>query len=388
MPFSVVDLSELPENQQTQAIEATAASLQSSLNLSTGSLLRVVLFQLGRQPSRLLTIIHHLVVDGVSWRILLEDLQTAYLQLSQGQEIQLPAKTTSFKQWAESLREYAQSPLVQSELDYWLSQPYQQISPLPVDLNGENTEATGASVSVALTPQETQALLQEVPCAYQTQINDVLLTALVQAFYQWTGKNTLLVDLEGHGREDIIDSVDLSRTVGWFTTIFPVVLDLGQAVELGEALKTIKEQLRSIPNRGINYGILRYLSNDQRLESLPQAEVKFNYLGQFDQVLSESSIFRPAQESTGKMQTQQGNRNCLLEVNGLIVGGQLRLDWTYSKALHQQATVEKLAQGFIEALRSLIVHCQSPNACGFTPSDFPQMQFSQQELDQLMAELG
>lgn len=388
-PFLVVDLSELPKNQQAEAIEATAASLQSSLNLSTGPLLRVVIFQLGRQqPSRLLTIIHHLVVDGVSWRILLEDLQTAYLQLGQGQEIQLPAKTTSLKQWAESLREYAQSPLVRSELDYWLSQLHEQISPLPVDLNGENTEATGASVSVALTPQETQALLQEVPCAYQTQINDVLLTALVQAFYQWTGKNTLLVDLEGHGREDIIDRVDLSRTVGWFTTIFPVVLDLGQTVELGEALKTIKEQLRSIPNRGINYGILRYLSNDERLESLPQAEVKFNYLGQFDRVLSESSTFCPAQESTGPMHSHQGNRNCLLEVNGLIVGGQLRLDWTYSKALHQQATVEKLAQGFIEALRSLIVHCQLPNASGYTPSDFPQMQFSQQELDRLMAELG
>ncbi|HCF30473.1 MAG TPA: non-ribosomal peptide synthetase, partial [Cyanobacteria bacterium UBA11049] len=329
-PFSVVDLSKLPENQQAEAIEATAASLQSSLNLSTGPLLRVVLFQLGRQqPSRLLTIIHHLVVDGVSWRILLEDLQTAYLQLSQGQEIQLAAKTTSFKQWAESLREYAQSRLVQSELDYWLSQPHKQISLLPVDLNGENTEASAASISVALTPQETQALLQEVPSAYQTQINDVLLTALVQAFYQWTGNNTLLVDLEGHGREDIIDRVDLSRTVGWFTTIFPVVLDLGQTVEPGEALKTIKEQLRSIPNRGINYSILRYLSNDERLESLPQAEVKFNYLGQFDLVLSESSIFRPAQESTGPMHSQQGNRNCLLEVNGLIVGGQLRLDWTY-----------------------------------------------------------
>jgi non-ribosomal peptide synthase protein (TIGR01720 family) len=167
-----------------------------------------------------------------------------------------------------------------------------------------------------------------------------------------------------------------------------VILDLEQTVDLGKALKTIKEQLRNIPNRGINYGVLSYLSNDERLQSLPQAEVKFNYLGQFDQVLSESSIFRPAQESTGSMQSQQGIRNCLLEVNGLIVGGQLRLDWTYSKALHQQATVEKLAQWFIGALRSLIVHCQSPNAGGFTPSDFPQMQFSQQELNQLMAELS
>jgi non-ribosomal peptide synthase protein (TIGR01720 family) len=389
-PFSVVDLSDISENQQRQAIEATAAALQSSLNLSTGLPLRVVLFQLGRQqPGRLLTIIHHLVVDGVSWRILLEDLQTAYLQLSQGQEIQLPTKTTSLKQWAEKLREYAQSLLVQSELDYWLGQPYEQISPLPIDFpNNDNTEASSASVSVALTPQETQFLLQEVPSVYQTQVNDVLLTALIQTFYQWTGKNSLLIDLEGHGREDIIEHIDLSRTVGWFTTIFPVILDLGKTVEIDEVLRTIKEQLRNIPNQGINYGVLRYLSNDKQLQTLPQAEVKFNYLGQFDRVISELSIFKPAQESTGSMQSQQGNRNCLLEVNGLIVGGQLRLNWIYSQALHQQATVEKLAQGFIEALRSLISHCQSPNAGGFTPSDFPQMQFSQQELDQLIVELG
>ncbi len=383
-PFTVVDLSALPLSQQQQAIETTAATLQTSLNLS-GQLVRVVLFQLGmQQPSRLLAIAHHLVIDGVSWRILLEDLQTAYQQLSNGQTIQLPAKTTSFKQWAEQLQKYAQSSDVELERDYWLSQA--SLQPLPVDFpNGENIEATAATVSVTLSPQETQVLLQEVPAAYQTQINDILLTALVQAFSQWTGVNSLFIDLEGHGREDIIPNIDLSRTIGWFTTIFPVHLHLEANSAPETALKTIKEQLRSIPHRGINYGVLRYLRQDEGLQAMPQAEVKFNYLGQFDQVLS---IFQSASESSGVTQSPRGKRNCLLEINGLIERNQLRLNWTYSQAIHQQATITKLAEDFIRALRSLIAHCQSPNAGGYTPTDFPQMQFSQQELDSLIAELN
>jgi amino acid adenylation domain-containing protein/non-ribosomal peptide synthase protein (TIGR01720 family) len=391
-PFSIIDISNLPAHEQRQSIEAKANVLQTSLNLSNGPLVQVALFQLGgNQPYRLLIIIHHLAVDGVSWRILLEDLQTAYQQLIRGEKIQLPAKTTSVKQWTKKLQEYANLANVNSEINYWLSQSYQNIFPLPVDVsNGENTVASATTVSVSLPQAETASLLHEVPTAYQTQINDILLTALVQTFKQWTGHSSLLVNLEGHGREDILENVDLSRTVGWFTTIFPVLLDISAAFDPGEVLKTVKEQLRSIPFKGINYGVLRYLSEQsiaEKLKALPQPEVTFNYLGQFDQVISETSMFRPAAESTGETQSPRGNRNCLLEVNGLIVGGNLRLDWTYSKALHQQATVEKLAQGFIEALRSLIVHCQSPNAGGFTPSDFPQMQFSQQELDELMAEL-
>ncbi|BAY23348.1 amino acid adenylation domain protein [Calothrix sp. NIES-2100] len=390
IPFAIIDLSNLPEPEQRKAIEAKANALQASLKLS--QLVQVALFRLGEnQPYRLLIIIHHLAVDGVSWRILLEDLQTVYQQIIQGKRHQFPAKTTSIKHWAEKLQKYANLDNVNSEINYWLSQPYQNISPLPVDFpNGENTVASACTVSVSLSQTETTSLLNEVPTVYQTQINDILLTALVQTFKQWTGNSSLLINLEGHGREDILENVDLSRTVGWFTTIFPVILDITAAFNPGEALKTVKEQLRSIPHKGINYGVLRYLSEKsiaEKLKALPQPEVTFNYLGQFDQVISETSMFRPATESTGTTQSLRGKRHCLLEVNGLIVGGKLRLDWTYSKALHQPATVEKLAQGFIEALRSLIVHCQSPHAGGFTPSDFPQMQFSQQELDELMAEI-
>lgn len=392
-PFSIIDLSDLPDSEQIQAIEIKANELQASLNLSQGKLVQVALFKLGgNQPHRLLIIIHHLAVDGVSWRILLEDLQTAYQQIYQGDQIQLPAKTTSIKQWAEKLQEYANSEAVKSDINYWLHQSNQNISPLPVDYpNGENTVASACTVSVSLTQEETASLLYEVPATYQTQINDILLTALVQTFQQWTDNSSLLVNLEGHGREDILENLDLSRTVGWFTTIYPVLLDITAVFEPGEALKTVKEQLRSIPHKGINYGVLRYLGKKsiaEKLQALSQAEVTFNYLGQFDQVLSETSMFKPAAESTGNNQSPRGSRSCLIEVNSLIVGRQLRLNWTYSKALHQQTTVEKLAQAYIEKLRSLIIHCQSPNAGGFTPSDFPQMDLSQAELDELIAELN
>jgi non-ribosomal peptide synthase protein (TIGR01720 family) len=389
VPFARMDLSALSENEQKLALEATATELQASLNLSEGPLLRVAFFDLGlEKASRLLIVIHHLVVDGVSWRILLEDFAHAYQQLSQGQTIHLPPKTTSFKQWAERLQEYAQSAELQQERDYWLAEVQKPFSPLPVDYSGgDNTEASACSVSVSLSQNETQELLQQVPKAYNTQINDVLLAALVQAFAEWTGEQTLMLELEGHGRENIFDDVDLSRTVGWFTTHFPVVLNLGDSSDPGEALKAIKEQLRAIPHRGLGYGVLRYLSRDLELQAQPRAEVSFNYLGQSDQVFSESSLLIPARESIGASRSQRGSRVYLLEINGIVAGGQLQMNWTYSKAIHRQSTIENLAEKFMQALRRLITHCQSPEAVGYTPSDFPQMQFSSEELDELLAEL-
>ncbi|MCC5644523.1 amino acid adenylation domain-containing protein [Nostoc sp. CHAB 5824] len=389
--FTRIDLSSLPELEQKTAIEKIAAELQASLNLSDGMLAKFALFDLGAQTrSRLLIIIHHLAVDGLSWRILLEDLQTAYQQLNQGEAIHLPNKTTSFQEWACRLQEYGQSATLKQELNYWLTQLEKPISPLPVDYaENKNTLAEARTVSVSLSQQETQALLQDVHQAYHTQINDVLLTALVQAFAEQIGENSLLLELEAHGREDIFSDVNLSRTVGWFTTHFPVLLNLGAVEDLGNALKTVKEQLRSIPNRGLGYGILRYLSDQgEKLQGLPQAEVLFNYLGQTDQVMSQSSLFAPAKESTGSARSLRGSRVYLLEVVAIVVGGQLQVNWTYSEAIHQRVTVEKLANSFIKALRSLITHCQSSEALGFTPSDFPQAKLNQQDLDKFLAKIN
>jgi len=394
IPFTWVDLSALPEREQVPVIEAAAAETQASLDLAVGPLLRVAYFDLGAErPGRLLMVVHHLAVDGVSWRILLEDFQMAYQQLSRGEAVQLPPKTTSFQYWARRLREYAQSGAVREELPHWLAVSQNGLAHLPVDYpGGANTEASARSVTVSLGAEETQALLQEVPAAYRTEINDVLLTALGQAMARWTGSRALMIDLEGHGREDILENVDISRTVGWFTTVYPVVLNLEDTDGPGEALKAVKEQLRQVPNRGIGYGLLRYLSEDEEvvksLQTLPQPEVGFNYLGQLDQSLSKTLSFGPARESRGPDHSLQGRRSHLLEINGGIDRTWLRLEWTYSENLHRRDTIKRLAQYYIEALRALIAHCQSPDAGGVTPSDFPLAKLDQRKLDKVLAKLN
>jgi amino acid adenylation domain-containing protein/non-ribosomal peptide synthase protein (TIGR01720 family) len=376
VPFSLIDLSTLQEEALSQTIESTSSQLQASLNLNSGPLLRVALFHLGTQkPSRLLLVIHHLAVDGVSWRILLEDLQTAYQQLESGKPIQLPAKTTSFKHWAEKLTQYAQSPAATKELTYWSNISTPKITHLPVDSKGgANTKASARSVKVSLTSDETRALLQGIHKAYHTQINDILLTALVQVLATWSGSESVIIDLEGHGREEILPDVDLSRTVGWFTTIFPVHLELKATENLPDAIESIKEQLRAIPNRGISYGVLRYLSRDaeitSQLFSLPQAEVSFNYLGQFDWGMQSDSFIKLASESVGSEHSQLGHRSHLLEINGLVVENQLQLEWTYSENFHTHTTIESLAQDFAASLRTLIAHCLSAHSGGDTPDVF------------------
>ncbi len=377
--FSQMDLSALPAEEQQQAIEKAAARLQASLNLEHGPLLRAGLFHLEPdRPGRLLLAIHHLAVDGVSWHILLEDLETAYRQLARGEAVQLPAKTSSFQHWAEQLSKYAQSQALLRETSYWLAEARQRVLPLPIDHHASleaNTESSARSVVVTLNAAETQALLQEVPKVYHTQINDVLLAALAETYRVWTGTSRLLVDLEGHGREPIAEQTDLSRTVGWFTSIFPVLLDIEGANSPGETLPTVKEQLRQIPQRGIGYGLLRYLREDQgiaaQLRALPQAEISFNYLGQFDQGASATTLFRRARESSGPALSLRGKRRHLLELIGNVTGEQLHLTWIYSEHLHRRATIERLAQRYLEALQELITHCLSPEAGGHTPSDFP-----------------
>ncbi len=357
-------------------------------------MLRVVLFQLGAANARLLFIIHHLVIDRVSLGILFEDLTTAYCQLAQGEAIQLPPKTTSFQDWAIRQRDYGQSKILQQELELWLAQSSPDIKPLPVDYTiekGANTEASTEVISVSLTAEETRVLFQEVPTVYNTQLNDVLLTALVQAFAQWTGSPSLLIEIESHGREALFEDVDVSRTVGWFTTISPALLDLRGVSNQGEALKIIKEQLRGFPHNGIGYGILRYLSPHtdipQQLQALPTAQVCFDYMGNLEKTRLEPILLGLAPESSGRMFSPKAERIYLLDVLGMVVEDQLNTAWIYSENVHQRATIEGLAHEYNKALKALIVHCQSPEVGGYTPSDFPEAELNQEELDALLEEI-
>ena len=389
MSFVRIDLAtdlEGKDEEQVSKLESVANELQASLSLLEGRLLRVALFDLGsNKTSRLLIIVHHMAVDIVSWGILLEDLQTAYRQLSRNELVQLPARTTSFKQWTEKLKDYSQSSELRQELDYWLAAPRERVAGMPSDyLEGANTADSASTVSVSLDSQDTDALLHEVPKAYHTQIHEVLLTALVLAWEHWTGQSSMLIDLEGHGREEIFDDVDLSRTVGWFTAVFPLLLSLEGIDGPGESLKAVKEQVRQVPDGGIGYGLLRYMSEDLEviasLDALPQAGVIFNHMGQFDHVIDDSSPFVPAKESSGRTYSMRRTRDHLLEINGGVSDGRLQMFWTFSENVHQRMTIENLALRFIEELKSLIVHCLSPEAGAYTPSDFPQARLDDEKL--------
>ncbi len=385
---SEVDLSYLSSDEQLRQLEIHAAAAQASLDITAGPLMRVVVFDLGNQnPARLLIAIHHLAIDGVSWRILMEDLQTAYEQLRRGEDVELPGKTNSFKRWSETLRQYASSAELESEAGYWLDERRRDVPRLPVDFErGENTVASANSILVELSREETHTLLQEVPKAYHTQIQEVLATAVALSLREWTGADKVLLEMEGHGREEVVAGVDVSRTVGWFTSIYPVLLELG-GDEISTALKSIKEQLRKVPQRGIGYGIWKYLRAGEaeraQLRELAAAEVSFNYLGQFDQVLT-GGEFRAAAESTGAVQDDRGKREHLIAINGMVADGQLRMTWGYSEAVHRTETIERVAMQFADVLRELIEHCQSEDAGGHTPSDFPLAELDQESLDMLV----
>lgn len=393
--FTEIDLTELDEAQQVDRLAAIADSLQGSLDLSHGPIVRFAWFNLGpERGGRLLIVIHHLAVDGVSWRILFEDLQTVYSQLAAGMAVELPPKTTSFKYWAEQLREYAQSDLIDDEADYWLAEERFAVKPLPIDFiqfRELNVEASTENVVFMLDEAETTSLLTDATALHHVRINDLLLTALIQTLKRWTGAASWLIDVEGHGRETIFAEVDLSRTVGWFTTVYPALLRSGEGT-LVELLKSVKEQLNRIPGNGFGYGLLRYLNGQaerrRRLAEAPQAEISFNYLGQFGQGAEESQPFRIAAEAKGAEHAPQAPRTYLLDLTGAIIEERLQLTLTYNRQHYNRATVQMLADYYLEALRAILAFKEDSAGFEYTPEDFPMLKTDQKNLDKILAQVG
>ena len=370
VPFSIIELSAMPEAVHPRLIEETCAAMQAGFDLSGGPLVRVACIRLGHGPSdRLLILFHHLVVDGVSWRIVMEDMEEVYRQLGHGEPVRLPPKTDSFRSWAAGLTKVAQLEDLHKEAEYWVSTGTRPVFPIPVDHpGGANTYGSMRHFDLSLSEAETQGLLHEVPAFYDARVQDVLITALVKAFAQWTGKRELFLELEGHGREDILEGLDVSRTVGWFTSVFPVFLELGNGADRPEAeLRTIREQLLSVPNRGVGYGLLRFLSKDphirEQLGALPKPQVNFNYLGQFDRHRSPDPTavppegwdgFRVATEYPGLEQDPEGTPRSLIYVVGIVAGRQLSLRWLYSRNLYDPETIARLAETHAGELRDLV----------------------------------
>ncbi|MDM3888926.1 non-ribosomal peptide synthetase [Pseudomonas sp. BCRC 81390] len=364
--------------------QALYTDLQRSLDLQQGPLLRALLVRDGQGSQRLLLAIHHLVVDGVSWRVLLEDLQALY----RGQP--LPAKTHAMGDWAARLASYAGSDSLRDELGWWQGQLAGVRHELPCDHpQGGNLQRHARTLAISLDAQQTRHLLQRAPAAYHTQVNDLLLTALARTLCRWSGDEAVLVQLEGHGRDGLFEDMDLTRSVGWFTNAYPLSLrplpgedDAARSA----SIKCIKEQLRQVPHQGLGYGVLRYLADAtvrEQMAALPQARITFNYLGQFDQQFDSAALFQPLDTPAGQAHAADAPLPNWLSVDGQVYRGALQLRWTFSTERYDERTIASLAEAYRQELLALIEHCLADGNGSFTPSDFPLAQLTQAQIDAL-----
>ncbi|MCP2242216.1 non-ribosomal peptide synthase domain TIGR01720/amino acid adenylation domain-containing protein [Lentzea aerocolonigenes] len=322
-------------------------ALQRSLDLANGPLVAAVLFDRGEEPAWLGLVAHHLVVDGVSWNVLLEDLDAAY----HGEP--LPPKTTSFRRWAESVAAFAGSDEVRAELPYWLAKAETAFT-LPVDATGANTEDSAAVVEVAV----------DAAGLPNAQVLDLVLAALHQTLGEWAGTDTVVVDLEHHGRESLAPGTDLSRTVGWFTSVHPLVLRHDDLTDRAGLVLAAAESLKSVPRHGVGYGALRHLTPDdqdvRRLRAAPDRQVNINFTGGLDAVNDDGSRGLVVDELPGDLcgeSTSGGLRPYALHLEIERTGeGDLLVEWHHSTNLHRTETVRRVATRFQHAMEGLIEH--------------------------------
>ncbi|GLZ28595.1 hypothetical protein Lesp02_07850 [Lentzea sp. NBRC 105346] len=333
-PFTPVDVLSV----EAGDISEVADALHAGFDLASGPLLRAALFD----GDLLFIVAHHLVVDGVSWRILLDDLDTAYHQALRGEPIDLGTKSTSVRDWAVALESFVDSGGLDHEIPFWESVT-------PCALPGSVVDESVAAFE--LSAEDTTALLRGAPAAYRTGINDVLLGALSWALTRWTGSSSVTINLEGHGREDVLDGVDLSRTVGWFTTMFPVQLTVGSGSNWRDLVKSVRRQLRRVPGNGFGYGALRWSGRVPGVDPL----VSFNYLGQFDSRAEDTSqsLFGEVLPAVGQEHDPADRDPHLVQVVGEVGDGRM----TFS-VIHRVAGFDQVISDFQSALRSIAEDCR------------------------------
>ncbi|SDZ72416.1 non-ribosomal peptide synthase domain TIGR01720/amino acid adenylation domain-containing protein, partial [Variovorax sp. YR266] len=410
-----IDMVGLHEDGRRVLVAEASRAAAERLNPEAGHMLQAVWLDAGSaQPGRLLLMIHHLAVDGVSWRILLPDLQAAWQAVRQGDQVKLEPQGTSLRRWARKLHEEALHPSRTAELPLWrsiLDTPDPLLSQRRLDA-AIDTASTAQRLVLTLPSAITSALLTQVPALFHGRINDVLLTAFALALADWrrtrlpqlaaSHASNVLFDLEGHGREDIFEGVDLSRTIGWFTSLFPVRLDL-QGIDLddalrggehlGRALKRSKEQLRTLPDNGMGFGLLRHLNPETAAalkDSTPQ--IGFNYLGRFT-AFSDSAqsaqnwAAAPEAPALGGGADPRMPMAHAIELNALTrdlpQGPELSATWAWAGELFTRGDITELSGTWFRALEAMAIHANQAGAGGFTPSDFPLVAIDQDRLEQL-----
>jgi amino acid adenylation domain-containing protein/non-ribosomal peptide synthase protein (TIGR01720 family) len=374
-PWGRLDLGALPPARREQAAERAASAVQASLDLAAGPLARAVRIDLGGgAATRLLLAIHHLAVDVVSWRVLLEDLAAAWRALAAGRRPAAPPPTTSFGRWAERLAAHAGAPEHAGEVERWFELAGSELGVPVDDPAGRNLTGGARTAAVELSAERTERLLTDAGEAYRTRVDDLLVAALATALARWAGSPAPVLDMEAHGREDVFDGVDLSRTVGWFTARYPVAVEAGGRRTPGELIAATKERLAAARRRALGFGLRARLSPDpevrRRLAALPQPQISFNYLGRVDAALPPEAPFVPSPAPRGRERAAVNPRRYLLEVNARVAGGRLQVAFVHGDR-HRPETVQALAADFRDRLEALLDHCLDPASGGRTASDFP-----------------
>lgn len=379
-----------------ESIEEVLRALHREIQLDS-SLARFALIpEVPEESPTLVMILHHLIVDNVSWRVILDDLASAYEQSERGTTISLPPKTASYRQWSEHLRSAAaNAAAMRAELEYWARPVPSGLARLPVDMTGDEplVERDSNIVTIKLTENQTSLLLKDANTAYNTRAHDLLMVALVQTLLRWSGGDCLRLGLEGFGRDSMSDGMNVSRSVGWFTAFYTMTLQLDPSAAEDPAIKTIKEQLRELPNRGLGYGLLRYLSPEREsreaIRRLPAEEVLFNYLGTLPAVnSSKADLIQSVRSNSEFARAPENQRSHLLEINAFIDGGELEVLWTYNSRAHTRETIEEISDQYIDNLSKLISHCLATESGGYTPSDFPDADLDQDDLDRFLDSIG
>lgn len=386
--LEVVDLRDV--SIPVAALEDHAAQVQSSFDFFTGPLAKAVIYRLP-DTDRLLVTIHHLLVDGVSWRILLEDLESGYQQRQRGTAITFAERTDSYLIWSQSLRQFAQADEFKEDALFWQETEAVETTDVPLDFDRagvENLYQQTEFVAASLSEAETRAFLTQSHRVYQAEADAVLLTALGRSLHRWHRGVSTRVLVEGHGRESLGEDQDLTRTVGWFTSMYPVVLPSSGADDR-QAIRETKEALRRIPHRGVSYGVSRYLSSTPLAPSRQQPALVFNYLGQFDSTSDSDtvgeSVFSFAEEAHGSVFGQGVRRQVDLEVTGIVSAQKLQLSVTYHPGLHRRATVASFLEDYRQALLELVDHCRNTSVTEKTPTDFTRCTLSLADYDAFLA---
>ena len=380
--FSSIDLTGISSVEIDSTIEAKSIELQTNQDLSKAGLFQTLFFKCGQgNKNKLLLVAHHLLVDAISWQIIASDLESIYVQLSRDEEIDLSSKTTSYHKWGNHLNELSTSGEFDDEIEFWKEQSCSEKIPIDIDSHLPIYEKSIKTIALEIDSATTENLLRNSNDTYHTKTEELLITALMLAFEKWAHITSLCLGLERHGRK--YSKLDLSNTVGWFTTYFPVSLKIEDGTNFKSSIISIKEKLRRIPNEGIGYGVLRYLKKLDGLTQKPQ--VIFNFLGNWRPFASE--VLGKGKFISKGVRSAESERHHLLEINAFIEEGQLNLHFSYSEQFHKPETIQNLIDLFENELRQVIEHCSSRETSEYSPSDFPEADLSQDDLDNLLNQI-